>query len=637
MCGILGGWWKERPKNIESIIKRSIDSLNHRGPDDRGIDLTNERNGTLFLGQTRLSIIDLSEGGHQPRSTNDGRYTITFNGEIYNYKEIREELAALGHIFITESDTEVLLTSWVQWGKTCLTRLIGMFSFVVVDRELNTLTLVRDAFGIKPLFYSYENDSLCFASEIEAVMLLRNKKSELNNQRAYDYLISAVQDVGEDTFVKDIHHVPPSHMVVINLVKPGKIALNKWWTPSIEKNNCISFEEATKQLKELFFASIKLHLRSDVPVGIALSGGIDSSAIACITRYLEPTIDIHTFSFIPENSQLSEERWIDIVNKEVNAIPHKAVVKPHELNEDIFDLIIAQGEPFCTTSMYAQYRVFKLAKEAGVKVILEGQGADELLAGYQGYHGQRMRSLFENGELLGMFQFANRWQKWEGRRNMSPWRAFMGQIISDNLFKAMQKISGEQKTPKWINKNHLTKAAINCRPVRMTRTKTGKGRRVAEVLLDAMTHNGLASLLRYGDRNAMRFSIENRVPFLTIPLAEFLLSLPEEYLISKNGETKSIFRAAMRGLVPDVILDRRDKVGFFVPMGKWVFEMRKKLSETDLSHRELEIIDFNKLQVLLTEDIQNNESMPFQHWRVINLLLWVKQVLSPYGHSEIKN
>jgi asparagine synthase (glutamine-hydrolysing) len=637
MCGILGGWWKERPENIESIIKKSIDSLNHRGPDDSGIDLYNECDGTLFMGQTRLSIIDLSEGGHQPKSTKDGRYTITFNGEIYNYKEIREELVVLGHVFITESDTEVLLTSWVQWGSTCLTRLIGMFSFAVVDRKLNTLTLVRDAFGIKPLFYSYENGSLCFASEIETVMLLRNKKSELNNQRAYDYLMSAVQDVGEDTFVKDIHHVPPSHLVIINLAKPGKISLNKWWMPSIEKNNNISFEEATKQLKELFLASIKLHLRSDVPVGIALSGGIDSSAIACITRYLEPTIDIHTFSFVPENSQLSEERWIDIVNKEINAIPHKAVVKPHELNEDIFDLITAQGEPFCTTSMYAQYRVFKLAKEAGVKVILEGQGADELLAGYQGYHGQRMRSLFENGELLGMFQFANRWQKWEGRKNMSPWRAFMGQIISDNLFKAMQKISGEQKIPKWINKNHLTKTAIDCRPVRMTRTKTGKGRRVAEVLLDAMTHNGLASLLRYGDRNAMRFSIENRVPFLTIPLAEFLLSLPEEYLISKNGETKSIFRAAMRGLVPDVILDRRDKVGFFVPMGKWVFEMRKKLSVTDLSHSELEIIDFNKLQVLLTEDLQNNESMPFQHWRVINLLLWVKQVLSLYGHSDIKN
>ena len=633
MCGIIGGWWKERPENIESIIHESINSLDHRGPDDKGIDLTDERDGTLFLGQTRLSIIDLSEGGHQPRSTKDGRYTITFNGEIYNYKEIRQELLALGHVFVTESDTEVLLTAWVHWGSECLTRLIGMFSFVVVDRKLNNLTLVRDAFGIKPLFYSYENDSLCFASEIKAVMLLRNKASELDNQRAYDYLMYAVQDVGQDTFIKDIHHVPPSHLITINLLEPGKIQVTKWWTPSIEKNSNISFRAATEQLKELFLTSIRLHLRSDVPLGIALSGGIDSSAIACVTRFLEPSIDIHTFSFIPENSTFSEESWIDIVNKEINAIPHKAIVKPHELNQDIFDLITAQGEPFCTTSMYAQYRVFKLAKEAGVKVVLEGQGADELLAGYQGYHGQRMRSLFENGDLVGMMQFANRWKKWEGRKNMSPWRAFMGQIISDKIFKVVQALSADLKMPKWINRDHLNKTSIKLRPVRMTRSKNGKKRRVAEVLLDALTHNGLASLLRYGDRNAMRFSIENRVPFLTIPLAEFLLSLPEEFLISKDGETKSIFRAAMRGIVPNVILDRQDKVGFFVPMGKWVYEMRKSLSGTDLSHSELGIIDFDKIQTLLNEGLQNNESMPFQDWRVINLLLWVKQVLAPQNQN----
>ncbi len=636
MCGIIGGWWKVRPEKIESIIQKSMDSLKHRGPDDKGIEITDERDGTLFLGQTRLSIIDLSEGGHQPKSTKDGRFTITFNGEIYNYKEIRQELMMLGYIFVTESDTEVLLTAWVHWGSACLTRLIGMFSFVVVDRKLNTLTLVRDAFGIKPLFYSYDEDFLCFASEIDAVMQLRNKRSELDNQRAYDYLMYAVQDVGQDTFVKDIHHVPPSQLITINLQEPEKIQVTKWWAPSINENNSISFQEATARLRELFLTSIKLHLRSDVPLGIALSGGIDSSAIACATRYLEPSIDIHTFSFIPEKSKLSEESWIDIVNKEINAIPHKVIVKPHELNEDIYDLITAQGEPFCTTSMYAQYRVFKLAKEAGVKVVLEGQGADELLAGYQGYHGQRMRSLFEKGDLIGMVQFANRWKKWEGRKNMSPWRAFIGQMISDNVFKAMQNISGENKIPKWINKDHLIKASINLRPVRMTRLKNGKARRVKEVLLDAMTHNGLASLLRYGDRNAMRFSIENRVPFLTIPLAEFLLSLPEDFLISKNGETKSIFRAAMRGIVPDIILDRQDKVGFFVPMGKWVFEMRKSLSGTDLSNIELGIINFDQIKTLLNQGLQNNESMPFRDWRVINLLLWVKQVLAQHNIRESK-
>jgi asparagine synthase (glutamine-hydrolysing) len=637
MCGIIGGWWKIMPENIESIIQRSIDSIHHRGPDDKGIDFTTDRNGTLFIGQTRLSIIDLSEGGHQPRTSEDGRFTITFNGEIYNYKELRFELVGLGHEFVTESDTEVLLKAWMQYGSKCLTRLIGMFSFVVVDRKMNTLTLVRDAFGIKPLFYCCTDNSIFFASEIQAVMMLKNKRVQLNNQRAYDYLMYAVQDVEQDTFIEDIHHVPPSHLITIDLLEPKKIDVTKWWSPSIECNKNISFQDAAEKLKDLFLSSIRLHLRSDVPFGIALSGGIDSSAIACATRFLEPNIDIHTFSFIPENSTLSEEPWIDIVNKEINAIPHKAIVKPHELNEDIFDLITTQGEPFCTTSMYAQFRVFKLAKEAGVKVVLEGQGADELLAGYQGYHGQRMRSLFENREFLGMVQFANRWKKWVGRKNMSPWRAFIGQMISDDIFKTLQAFANGRKMPVWINRDYLNKTFIKLRPVRTKSSQNGKGRRVAEVLLESISQNGLASLLRYGDRNAMRFSIENRVPFLTIPLAEFLLSLPEEFLISNNGETKSIFRAAMRGIVPDVILDRQDKVGFVSPMSKWVFELRKSISGTDLSNNLLGIIDFEKIQTMLNEDLKNNESMPLQDWRVINLLLWVKQVLEPHNDNSSVN
>ena len=630
MCGIIGAWWKENPNNIESIIQESINSLQHRGPDDKGIDITNVCDGTLFLGQTRLSIIDLSAGGHQPRSTSDGRYSITFNGEVYNYKEIRRELILLGHVFVTESDTEVLLTAWVEWGSTCLTRLIGMFSFVVVDRKLNTLTLVRDAFGIKPLFYSYDNNSLCFASEIQAVIHLKSKSIELDDQRLYDYLIYAVQDVGRDTFFKGIHHVPPSHMVTINLNGTSGIKIDKWWNPSIKENTDISFHSAAGILRELFLESIRFHLRSDVPIGIALSGGIDSSAIACATRYLEPDMDIHTFSFIPEGSRLSEEKWIDIINQSINAIPHKVIVKSHELNQDIEDLIVTQGEPFCTTSMYAQYRVFRLAKEVGVKVVLEGQGADELLAGYQGYHGQRMRSLFEKVDFCGMARFAKKWKKWDGRANLSPWRAFLGQLIPDELFRIMQGLVGEQTVPKWINKNYFKSNSILFRPVRMNRTNNGKRRRVAEVLLDSMMNNGLPSLLRYGDRNAMRFSIENRVPFLTLPLAEFVLSLPEHFLISEEGETKSIFREAMRGIVPDQILDRRDKVGFESPMGGWISEIIEKIKLTKSLEKDLKMINFNKIE-MFDSGFNFKESMRSQDWRLINLLFWKKYFVSFLG------
>ena len=626
MCGIIGASWINKPDNIDELITAGFEILNHRGPDDRGKEIIENSNGTLFLGQTRLSIIDLTEGGRQPMSTTDGNYTIVFNGEIYNYKELRIELSGLGHKFFTESDTEVLLEAWAEWGDACLQRLIGMFSFAIFDKKRETLSLVRDAFGIKPLFYSHNADHCCFASEIQAVMLFNDRKARVNNQRVFDYLVYAIQDVGDETFIEEIKHVPPSHLVTINLNSISPPTVKKWWNPSIKENRAITFSEAAEKLRELFLDSIRLHLRSDVPLGIALSGGIDSSAIACAIRYLEPDIDIHTFSFIPEGSKLSEEQWIDLINKSIQAIPHKAIVKPQELSIDIEDLIDVQGEPFCTTSMYAQYRVFKLAKEAGVTVVLEGQGADELLAGYQGYHGQRMRSLFERGDWVGMLRFAKKWKQWEGRKHLSPWRAFLGQVISDDLFKLAQLAGGEQNIPQWLDKNFLNKATIMKRPVRMKRAASGKKRRVTEVLLDAMINNGLPSLLRYGDRNAMRFSIENRVPFLTIPLAEFVLSLPEEYLISGEGETKSVFREAMRGIVPDLVLDRRDKVGFFVPMGTWVSQIRKNSLDTVNTRQELQILDFNKL-TQLRDDQQYGESMPFQDWRVLNLLFWVKHIL----------
>jgi len=627
MCGIIGAMWKMRPSNIELLIDKGFELLNHRGPDDKGKNIYEEKSGTIFLGQTRLSIIDLSEGGHQPMTTRDGNFTITFNGEIYNYKELKSELSSLGYQFFTQSDTEVLLAAWVEWGEACLHRFIGMFSFGIFDRKRQTLSLVRDAFGIKPLFYTHHENGFCFASEIQAVMLLNDRKAVINNQRVFDYLIYAIQDVGVETFIKDIKHVPPSHLVTISLNGTLPPVVKKWWAPSIKENTAITFREAADKLRELFLDSVRLHLRSDVPVGIALSGGIDSSAIACATRYLEPNMNIHTFSFIPEGSKLSEEPWIDIVNEYINAIPHKAIVKSKELSDDIADLIIAQGEPFCTTSMYAQYRVFKLAKEAGVTVVLEGQGADELLAGYQGYHGQRMRSLFEQGEWGEMIAFAKKWKRWEGRQHLSAWKAFIGQMIPDDLFKFAQKLVGEQYVPQWIDKRSLNMSSVKKRPVRMKRSQSGKKRRVVEVMLEAMINNGLPSLLRYGDRNAMRFSIENRVPFLTIPLAEFLLTLPEEFLISEHGETKSIFRAAMRGIVPDAILDRRDKVGFEVPMGKWVYEMKNEIKKIELSWEDLHILNFDKVKELLSENIQNQEKMSLQHWRLINLILWCKEVI----------
>ncbi|MAZ08015.1 MAG: asparagine synthetase B [Rickettsiales bacterium] len=476
------------------------------------------------------------------------------------------------------------------------------------------------------MFYaiSKKSNNILFCSEMPSMLGMRCESSKLNAQRAYDYLIYQVQDKGFDTFIDGVNHVPPAHWLKINLGKPFKIVTERWWNPKINQTSTLSFNDAASHLRELFLDSVKLHLRSDVPLGVALSGGLDSSAITCAIRYLEPKIELHTFSYVATKSSLSEESWVDIVNKYTNAISHKIMVNTGDLENDIKSLIQVQGEPFCTTSMYAQYRVFKEAKDAGIKVVLEGQGADELLAGYHGYHGQRMRSLFEQRKFLDMLRFAYRWKKWPGRERLSPWSALVGQLIPDNLYKSLQAFAGVRSLPSWMNEKLLQDLNINTKPIRLDREKSASGRRVTEVLFRAISEGGLPSLLRYGDRNAMNFSIENRVPFLTIPLAEFLLSLPEKYLISEDGQTKYLFRTAMRGIVPNEIIDRRDKVGFETPMGDWVANLASKVAWSDKFGERGYLWKERKLSAHFKSIINNGQAFSPQDWRLLNLKLWMQ-------------
>jgi asparagine synthase (glutamine-hydrolysing) len=444
-------------------------------------------------------------------------------------------------------------------------------------------------------------------------------------------LVYADYDSQEQTFIDEIKHLLPGKLITFDL---NKKALSKpifWWKPSlITRNTHLSFNAAAEAVRDLFLTNIKLHLRSDVSLGAALSGGIDSSAVVCAMRQIEPDAPIHTFSFIADKSSLSEEIWIDQINQHVHATSHKIFATGQDLANDLDDMICAQGEPFGSTSIYAQYRVFKSAKDNGITVTLDGQGADELLAGYQGYPTQRISSLLEQQKFLQVIQFINQWQRWPNRGYKKGLLHLAQSLLPNDLHYLANRLRGIKSLPDWFNKEYLQNYAINTKLNPFEKNDAFKGNRVIEMLSACLQQKGLPELLRHGDRNSMRFSIESRVPFLTIPMADLVLSLPEHYLISNTGETKSVFREAMRGLVPDAVLNRRDKIGFATPEKDWLFSMAPTIRSWLEDSKNIPFLQSNILLHHFDAIISGKKPFSWQLWRLINFTRWYRHIIQGY-------
>ncbi|MDX2007807.1 MAG: asparagine synthase (glutamine-hydrolyzing) [Meiothermus sp.] len=569
MCGIAGLVFRQT--DHLNWGSDAFNQLHHRGPDDHGwltYGDSAERgrqplagSSRLLLLHRRLSILDLSEAGWQPMQSPDGRLHIAFNGEIYNFLELRQELKQLGHRFASDSDTEVLLAAWAQWGTDCLNRLVGMFAFALLDVQGQTLHLVRDFFGIKPLYYAAWNDGLAFASEIPPLLELPQVSRRGNPERLFSYLRFGLTDNGGETLFADIRQLPAAHYLRVDLKTPQSAQPKRYWSLTLQAPLELSFQQAAEQVRETFLENVRLHLRSDVPVGAALSGGIDSSAIVMAMRHLEPDLELHTFSYIPEQADISEERWIDLVGGAAKAQVHKVQPTAQELVADLDHLVRVQGEPFGSTSIYAQHRVFGLARQAGIKVMLDGQGADELLAGYfPHYNPHRLVSLLKQGRLSKALAAARQMGDSEGLKKAARF------FLPEALTRLARRLTGKEYLPEWLNEHWFEAQGAN-----LTLEVGSRGSQaMREELLDTLTRTSVPMLLRYEDRNSMAHSIESRVPFLTPKLTQLLLNLPEEYLIAPDGTTKSVFRAAMRGIVPDAVLDRKDKIGFQTPEQRWL-------------------------------------------------------------------
>jgi asparagine synthase (glutamine-hydrolysing) len=609
-----------------------MDHMVHRGPDGKGLEefvvtdgaashsLGTPGPATILFGHRRLAIIDLSEAASQPMATPDGRFHLIFSGEIYNYREIGAELRSLGQTFRTRSDTEVLLLAWQRWGITLLPRLKGMFSFAVLDRENATVLLARDPFGIKPLYYFQGRDRVVFASEIAPLLNFPGISRRADAQTVYEFLSGVFGEHSNRTFFQDVKQLPAAHYFLISCFAPGTAAPVRYWEVQRKPADGISPEQSSSRFRELFEKSVDLHLRSDVPVGISLSGGMDSSAITAVARSTQgPEYPLHTFSYVAEDPQLSEQRWCEIVARAASTEQHWVYIQPGELVQDFEQLVRVQEQPFGSPTIYAQYRIFRSAHEHGVKVILSGQGADQFL-GYIHHLPARLASLLRQRRWLSALRFL-RHARALPISSALRLRSLARHILPRGLVEGATSL--RTAGPPGMNRKWFRE-----RDIHLPKARHGGEHSSLHDLLKQTLMQTLPGLLRIEDRNAMAFSVENRVPFLTTELVDYVFSLPEEEIISEKARCKAVLLRAMEGLVPKEILERRDKIGFAMPVSKlnrqtemWLEESLRDVAAIPvLQALEVE----RQLKLTLRERPTNPESQRWL-WRWLTLIAWVRE------------
>lgn len=631
MCGI-GGIVSAKPLNSSSVCSVMMNQMKHRGPDDYGVfqwrsgsgpilgkNLDPEYESQISLIHCRLAVLDVSPRGWQPMASTGGEKVLVYNGEIYNYLELRSELAARGYVFSSQTDTEVLLNAFDAWGPACVHRLEGMFAFALVDLVGERIFLARDHFGIKPLYYQSSNDRFCFASELGALLAASPTKSRANLQSVYDYLHFGLVGHRPESFFKDILELPAAHYMEMSLHDPTILKQTRYWHVPNEKID-ISIRDAAHEVRGRFLQNVERHLRSDRRVGAAVSGGIDSSSILmCMRHVAGKELDLQGVSFVASDYRLSEENWVDIVARKAGAEVHKVRIRAQELVEDLPELTRSQGEPFLSTSIYAQYRVFREASRRDLTVMLDGQGADELFAGYVPFLGYRMQSLVRSGEWLRALELL-RMARLTGERSTPYWIAHaLWGLVPSMKQKAARLLADYWTVPNWLDIAWFREQGVSV--VRPAEVQYSEG--LAQALRRGIESISLPSLLRHEDRNSMAHSVESRVPFLTPGFVEFVLALPEDHLIGDDATTKRVFRLAMEGIVPPVILQRKDKIGFRTPEQKWIRELSGWIDSEISSGRLATLPGLNHQGVEREWEVCKKSGSPSTSvWRWISLAAW---------------
>lgn len=545
--------------------------VTHRGPDGFGfayagknvrtpLEIIHGENrmpslssAVMGLGARRLAIVDLSPHGNMPMESGDGSCCVTYNGEIYNYKELRIELKQKGYRFRSETDTEVILNAYLEWGEECLGHFNGMWSFGLWDRRLQRLFCARDRFGVKPFYYTLAGGCFYFGSEIKQLLHAANLSRLANPRTVLHFLDRGLIDHSPETFFEDVNQLPGGHLLTLDLAESLTPVVRRYWELPLEPQTDTNEQEAIEEFRSRFETAVRLRLRSDVPVGSCLSGGLDSSAVVCEAQRLAPDRRFHTFSACFEESALDERDFISAVAKATNGMVHWTFPKQEGFWQNIEKVLYHLDEPVASTNVFAQWCVMEEARKHRIPVLLGGQGADELLCGYQKYRYFYLWHLLRNGDS----RFVHESAQWFRNGTRSWW------TLSDasNYFPAALRraFSPIERlcAPELEKSLHEPQLML------------GAGKSLADRQKTDVMYTSLPALLHYEDRNSMAHSIETRLPFLDYKLAEFAINCPPS-LKMRDGWSKWVLRQALAGTLPEKVRLRKTKLGFDTPQAAWM-------------------------------------------------------------------
>ena len=663
MCGILG-LLQPSPIDATELLAMSRSSR-HRGPDDEGFLVAGCGTASIFggadtpaavlesglsyaprarlgpdwrsltggvaLAHRRLSIVDLSPHGHQPMSYRD-RYWIVFNGEIYNHIELRNELSTHGHHFTSNSDTEVILAAYAQWGPGCLSRFNGMWGLAILDLLDGNLFLARDRFGVKPVYYRIANGRLAFASEIKAFSALSDWRPKVNLPRLLDFLIWNVSDHTAETMFDGVQQLVAGHFLLLDvsdLLRGGttwvapEVHPQRWYV--LPEDHGLPPADAAEELRAVLEDSVRLRLRADVPVGSCLSGGLDSSTVVCLMRAELSRAGVvgtlKTFTAGSKDEQFDESRYARAVIQAAQTEGHFVVPEPSGLFDEIGRLTWHQDEPFASASTFAQWSVFEAARKNSVIVMLDGQGADEALCGYRGFFGAYLAGLIREGRFATWLREVAAMRR---ESDFSPLRScgYTLAYLQPGLLGLLGRFDNRAYSDHgWLRPAH--RAAFAEDPVAKLGGRAGS---VRDMSTAQITATNLPMLLHWEDRNSMAFSVEARVPFLDYRVVELSLRMADSDKLG-GGIAKAVLRKSMRGTVPDVVLNRRDKMGFVTAEPLWMKRDLATRFRRELAiARELldSIVDpgiLNRFDAMIAGRL----AFDHRYFRTISAGTWIKQ------------